>query len=52
MQSQKAWFALMDELADMVITYLEAQIDAGAEAGRIFDSWVRTVNVADYRVFT
>ena len=25
----KAWFALMDKLADMVITYLKAQINAG-----------------------
>ena len=47
----KAWFALMDKLADMVITYLKAQINAGAKAVQIFDSWVGTVNVADYRVF-
>ncbi len=47
----KAWFALMDKLADMVITYLKAQINAGAKAGQIFDSWVGTGNVADYRVF-
>ena len=44
----KAWFALMDKLADMVITYLKAQINAGAKAVQIFDSWVGTVNVADY----
>lgn len=47
----KAWFALMDKLADMVITYLKAQINAGAKAVQIFDSWVGTVNVVDYRVF-
>ena len=34
----KAWFALMDKLADMVITYLKAQINAGAKAVQIFDS--------------
>ncbi|MDC2863722.1 MULTISPECIES: uroporphyrinogen decarboxylase [unclassified Bacillus (in: firmicutes)] len=47
----KAWFALMDKLADMTITYLKAQINAGAKAIQIFDSWVGTVSVADYRLF-
>src|SRR6476659_7262840 len=42
----KAWFALMDKLADTIITYLKAQINAGAKAVQIFDSWVGTVNVA------
>ncbi|AIF42720.1 uroporphyrinogen decarboxylase [Virgibacillus sp. SK37] len=46
-----AWFALMDKLADMVITYVEAQIEAGAKAIQIFDSWVGTLNAADYRIF-
>ena len=45
----KAWFALMDKLADMTITYVKAQIDAGAKAIQIFDSWVGALNVADYR---
>jgi len=47
----KTWFALMDKLADMIITYVEAQIDAGAKAIQIFDSWVGALNAADYRVF-
>ncbi|WP_044893223.1 uroporphyrinogen decarboxylase [Bacillus alveayuensis] len=47
----KAWFALMDKLADMTITYVKAQIDAGAKAIQIFDSWVGTLNVSDYRYF-
>jgi uroporphyrinogen decarboxylase len=47
----KAWFALMDKLADMTITYVKAQIDAGAKAVQIFDSWVGALNVADYRYF-
>ncbi|CDO02720.1 uroporphyrinogen decarboxylase [Oceanobacillus picturae] len=46
-----AWFALMDKLADMVITYVEAQIEAGAKAIQIFDSWVGALNASDYRVF-
>ena len=31
--------ALLDRLADAVIDYLNAQIDAGAQAVQIFDSW-------------
>ncbi|UOQ86600.1 uroporphyrinogen decarboxylase [Gracilibacillus salinarum] len=47
----KAWFTLMDKLADMTITYVEAQVKAGAQAIQIFDSWVGALNVADYRTF-
>ncbi len=47
----KAWFALMDKLADMTIRYVKAQIHAGAKAIQIFDSWVGAVNVEDYRYF-
>lgn len=47
----KAWYALMDKLADMTIIYLKAQVKAGAKALQIFDSWVGTMNVADYRLF-
>ncbi|WP_163971320.1 uroporphyrinogen decarboxylase [Oceanobacillus halotolerans] len=45
------WFALMDKLADMTITYVKAQIEAGARAIQIFDSWVGALNAEDYRVF-
>jgi uroporphyrinogen decarboxylase len=44
----KAWFALMDKLAEMSITYVKAQINAGAKAIQVFDSWVGALNVADY----
>lgn len=47
----KAWFALMDKLGDMVITYAKAQIKAGVSAIQIFDSWVGSLNAADYQVF-
>jgi uroporphyrinogen decarboxylase len=47
----KAWFALMDKLADMTIIYLKAQIKAGAKAIQIFDSWVGALNESDYRYF-
>ena len=47
----KMWFALMDKLGDMVIDYTKAQVNAGAKAIQIFDSWVGAVNAQDYRVF-
>ncbi|WP_066295052.1 uroporphyrinogen decarboxylase [Bacillus sp. FJAT-29937] len=47
----EAWFALMDKLSEMTITYVKSQIKAGAKAIQIFDSWVGALNVADYRVF-
>ena len=47
----KAWYALMDKLADMTIIYLKAQVKAGAKALQIFDSWVGTMNVEDYRLY-
>ncbi|MCK1984379.1 MULTISPECIES: uroporphyrinogen decarboxylase [Peribacillus] len=47
----KAWFALMDKLADMIIIYVKSQIKAGVKAVQIFDSWVGALNVEDYRIF-
>jgi uroporphyrinogen decarboxylase len=47
----KAWFALMDKLGDMTITYVKSQVKAGAKAVQIFDSWVGALNVEDYRFF-
>src|SRR5690606_32000035 len=32
-----AWHKLMNKLGDMIITYLHAQIDAGADAIQLFD---------------
>lgn len=47
----QAWFKLMDKLADMIIADISAQVEAGAKAIQIFDSWVGALNVEDYRVF-
>ncbi|MDL4842775.1 uroporphyrinogen decarboxylase [Aquibacillus rhizosphaerae] len=47
----KTWFALMDKLADMIITYVKSQVNAGAKVIQIFDSWVGTLNVSDYRYY-
>ncbi|CDQ40695.1 MULTISPECIES: uroporphyrinogen decarboxylase [Virgibacillus] len=50
-RQSEAWFALMDKLADMIISYVDAQVEAGAKAIQIFDSWVGNLNVMDYRIF-
>jgi uroporphyrinogen decarboxylase len=47
----RAWFLLMEKLADMTIAYVKAQIHAGAGAIQIFDSWVGALSVQDYRKF-
>ena len=44
-----AWDALMSRLARTVIGYLNAQIDAGAQAVQLFDSWVGCLGPDDYR---
>ena len=43
-----AWHELMNRLATMIIDYLRAQIDAGAEVVQLFDSWVGGLGPADY----
>ncbi|WP_394233215.1 uroporphyrinogen decarboxylase [Niallia oryzisoli] len=47
----KAWFALMDKLGEVTITYVKSQIKAGVKAVQIFDSWVGALNVEDYRYY-
>lgn len=46
-----AWHRLADRLATVVGDYLNAQIDAGADAVQVFDSWVGALNADDYREF-
>jgi uroporphyrinogen decarboxylase len=48
---QPAWDVLMTKLTDAVIAYLKAQVAAGAQALRVFDSWVGALGPADYRQF-
>lgn len=45
------WTELMDRLTDAVCDYLLAQIDAGAQALQLFDSWAGCLSVADYARF-
>lgn len=46
-----AWHALMQRLARAAADYLNAQIDAGAQAVQLFDSWAGMLGPEDYREF-
>ncbi|MFJ9518744.1 uroporphyrinogen decarboxylase [Kitasatospora sp. NPDC101801] len=43
------WAALVDRLADITSMFLKIQIEAGASAVQLFDSWVGALAPADYR---
>ena len=43
---------LLDKLADSVISYLNAQIKAGAQAVMVFDTWGGVLTPRDYRDFS
>jgi uroporphyrinogen decarboxylase len=47
----KAWHRLCERFAGMMADYLRAQVDAGAQALQIFDSWAGALGRADYREF-
>ena len=48
---EQTWFALMDHLVNISISYVVAQIEAGAELIQVFDSWVGALNVQDYEYY-
>jgi len=43
-----AWHDLMERLSVMVVAYLQAQVEAGADVVQLFDSWVGGLGPADY----
>ncbi len=47
----QTWHALASKLAALVREYLLAQIDAGAQAVQVFDSWVGALSPEDYREY-
>lgn len=50
-QQTDAWHLLMDRLATNMADYLLFQVESGAMAVQIFDSWVGILNVEDYREY-
>ncbi|MGW2839276.1 uroporphyrinogen decarboxylase [Streptomyces sp. NPDC001493] len=43
------WADLVDRLAEITGAFLKVQIEAGASAVQVFDSWVGALSPADYR---
>ena len=45
----RAWDDLMSRLAQIALAHLRVQVEAGASAIQLFDSWVGSLTEADYR---
>lgn len=45
------WHALMERLAEASITYLGAQVQAGAQVIQLFDSWIGALSATDFDQF-
>ncbi|NIN73105.1 MAG: uroporphyrinogen decarboxylase [Gemmatimonadetes bacterium] len=50
-QHPRAWDGLMRAISEVTRDYLAAQIEAGAQAVQLFDSWVGSLSPEDYRRF-
>jgi uroporphyrinogen decarboxylase len=46
-----AWRGLLDKLVAVLTAYCRMQVEAGADAIQIFDSWVGSLGPADYREY-
>jgi uroporphyrinogen decarboxylase len=47
-EQPSAWHALMERLVEFSVGYLTSQVEGGAQALQIFDSWVGVLDGADY----
>jgi uroporphyrinogen decarboxylase len=48
-QDPVLWHALLGRLADIAIGFAQAQVEAGAAAVQLFDSWAGVISPEDYR---
>jgi uroporphyrinogen decarboxylase len=46
-----AWPLLMEKLNTVLVAYAQQQVEAGADCIQIFDSWVGSLSVTDYREY-
>jgi uroporphyrinogen decarboxylase len=46
-----AWSSLLDKLVAVLTAYCQLQVEAGADVIQIFDSWVGSLSLGDYREF-
>lgn len=44
----EVWHQLMEKLTDSMLNYLDMQIQAGAHAVQVFDSWIGALSQEDY----
>ena len=49
LNDEQLWHSLMDRLADLAIASLTSQIDGGASAVQLFDSWAGALSPAQYQ---
>ena len=47
----ETWHALMSKVTPVLADYLVSQVEAGAQAVQLFDSWVGILNPQDYQAF-
>ena len=47
-----AWRSLLDKIVVVLTEYCRLQVEAGADVIQIFDSWVGSLCLADYRAYT
>lgn len=46
-----AWNSLLDKLVTVLTAYCRLQVEAGADVIQIFDSWVGSLSLTDYRSY-
>ena len=47
----EVWRRLMETLAEVIVRYLRAQVEAGVQVVQLFDSWVGALGPGDYERF-
>jgi len=45
------WHRFLEKIAEVVVAYLQYQVEAGVQALQLFDSWAGALSPADYREF-
>jgi uroporphyrinogen decarboxylase len=50
-RAPEVWHGLMDRLAELSATFLQAQVAAGVDAVQLFDSWAGALSERDYREY-
>lgn len=50
-EQPQLWHQLLDKLVDQLVSYLQLQIASGVDAVQIFDTWVGSLSIADFRVY-